>query len=174
MKEILSSIFFLGVVGVSLWGFNHWQQISQETENTQPSIQNLSTETADTKANEVLPIVSQTPQIVEKKQGDATMTATKDPLKESLEINVLNSGAVKGSAAKVQDFLKKNGYVKVNAGSAKGNYTGTVVYYLGSNEAAATAVQQLLKADYPTVQVKLAPSATVENGSAPVVVMLGK
>jgi hypothetical protein len=75
---------------------------------------------------------------------------------------------------KVQDFLKKNGYAKVTAGSAKGNYTGTVVYYLGSNEAAATTVQQLLKADYPSVQVKLASSSSAENGSAPVVVMLGK
>ena len=171
MKEILSSIFFLGVVGASLWGFNHWQKISQEAQNTQPSIQGLSTETADTKANEVLPIIAQTPQIVETKKDDAVAV---DSAKESLEINVLNSGAVKGSAAKVQDFLKKSGYAKVNAGSAKGNYTGTVVYYLNSNDVAATAVQQLLKTDYPHVQIKLAPLSTTEDGSAPIVVMLGK
>lgn len=168
MKEILSSIFFLTIAVVFLWGWNHWQEVSQDKQNNKPSIGALE---AGVPIAAVEAVVKDIPQKVEEKKPD---TSSSDALKATLDIKVLNGGAAKGSAVKVQDFLKKNGYVKTQAGSATGNYSSTVVYYLGSHEADATAVQQLLVKDYPSVSVKIATSSTAENGSAPVVVMLGK
>lgn len=168
MKEVLSSIFFLGAVVVLLWGWNHWQETARDKQNDRPSIGTLE---AGAPIAVTEPALEEAPQQDEEKKPD---TAGNDALKATLAVKVLNSGAAKGSAVKVQDFLKKNGYAKTQSGSAVGNYTGTVVYYLGSNEMNATAIQQLLVKDYPNVSVKIASSSTAENGSAPVVVMLGK
>lgn len=173
MKEALSSIFFLAAAGALLWGFDYWQKSDQSAQDDRPSIGALATAPpiAITEESDQSVDSSEAPQSTEEKKPDSGITSE---LKSSLDVKVFNGGAPKGSAVKVQDFLKKNGYVKVQAISAVGDYTGTTVYYLGANEANATAIQQLLLADFPKTEVKLATSSTAENGSASVVVMLGK
>ncbi|MDD5083976.1 MAG: LytR C-terminal domain-containing protein [Candidatus Moranbacteria bacterium] len=170
MKEVLSTIFFLAIAGSALWGWNRWQQTARDARNTQPSINALAMESS----------VS-TPESKEAPEEPAPATEEKKPEvassgtpKETLNVKVLNGGAAKGNAGKVQDFLKKNGYNKVQIGNTIGDYTGVVVYYLDSNEASATAIQKLLVSDFPEAEVRAASASDKEGGSAPVVVILGK
>jgi hypothetical protein len=171
MKEILSSIFFLAVVGILLWGWIHFRDSSQNTRSSQPSIGSLPAGVSSVATDSVDQVAA--PQPVEEKKPDP-LASNNNGSKDTLNVKVLNGGGLKGSAVKVQDFLKKNGYTAAQAGNATGNYTGTTVYYLGANESNANAIQQLLLKDYPNAQVKIATSSAVENGSASVVVMLGK
>jgi hypothetical protein len=171
MREVLSSIIFLGVVGGILWGFGVWQKQHTESQNTQPSIGNLPSElvsspTAQTEIS--TPIVS-----LPKTETTMTSIPIKIP-KDMLDIKVLNGGAAKGSAAKVQAILKKSGYSKALASTAKGDFTGTVVYYTSNHSTDATDIQQALLKDIPKAEIKPAPSTLSEEGSASVVVMLGK
>lgn len=171
MKEVFSTIFFLFVVAGLLWGWNHWQATIQGAKDTRPSIGALATESKSSVSESKDPVAEAPVSVVEEKKPVVSSNST---AKETLDVKVLNGGAAKGSAVKVQDLLKKSGYVKAQSGSSVGNYTGTTVYYLGSNEASATAIQQLLVKDYPSASVKMATSSSAENGSASIVVMLGK
>ena len=168
MKEVLSSILFLAIAGGLLWGWDSWQKRSEEARGEAPSIGALATvKTIPVAAAE--DVASEISAPTEEKKPNAS-----EADKGTLDVKVLNGGAAKGSAVKVQDFLKKAGYAKTKSSSSIGDYTGTTVYYLGSNESSATAIQQLLLKDYPKAEVKIATSSTAENGSAPVVVILGK
>lgn len=168
MKEILSSIFFLAAAASLLWGFDRWQKGAKDARSDRPSIGALATEKIVPSADPAEIATTPTTTPADTKPASSVTAA------ETLDVKVLNGGAAKGSAVKVQDLLKKGGYVKTQATSATGDYTGTTVYYLGSNEANATAVQKLLLKDYPKAEVKIATSSSAENGSAPVVVILGK
>ncbi len=173
MKEVLSSVFFLVVAGGLIWGWNHGRQVVSENNDERPSIGALATET-------IVPVTAPpAPETVADTSGTETVAPseksdTPNPAAATLDIKVLNAGAAKGSAVRVQDFLKQNGYAKATASSAVGDYSGTTVYYLGSNESNATAVANLLSKDYSGVTVKIASSSKAEDGSASVVVMLGK
>lgn len=177
MKEVLSSVFFLVVAGGLLWGWNHGRQVVSENNDERPSIGALATETivpvAAPSASETAADTSGT-ETETKTETSSEKSDTPNPAAATLDIKVLNAGAAKGSAARVQDFLKQNGYAKATASSAVGDYSGTTVYYLGSNESNATAVANLLSKDYSNVAVKIASSSKAEDGSASVVVMLGK
>lgn len=178
MKEVLSSIFFLALAGFLLWGWNTWYGAKKETLDTRPSIVSLSGE------KDIVPI--RTSPIVKQETKDAASaeksqetpaqeiaSTSKMHPKDTLEINVLNGGAPKGSAAKAQDLLKKNGYLKSQAASAKGDYTGITLYFKEGFEQDAGEIQKLFAGD-ASVGVKSAPSATSELSSASVVVVLGK
>ncbi len=169
MKEALSSIFFLLIAGGLLWGWNHWQGVRRDADNKQPSINMLSSESIIIATNS--PAADDS---VASSEAPDTEVSPKTTPKESLDLKVYNSGAAKGSAAKVQTLLKQNGYAKTAALSATGNYTGTVVYYTGEHQADATAIQQVLLKEYPGVLVKASSSPKTEDGSAAIVVMLGK
>ena len=172
MKEALSSIVFLAIAGAALWGWNQWQLKTQDAKETRPSIGDLASSTVSVPVETPSGDAAQADASSDTRQETTPVVAV--PAPAELIVKVMNGGAAKGSAAKVQDFLKKNGYAKAEALSATGNYTGTTVYYSGSDASSATAVQKLLVKDYPTVQVKAATSSKAEDGSAPVVVMLGK
>ena len=175
MKEIFSSIFFLAIAGASVWGWIHWKETKQVAQDQRPSIGALATDpiaSAPSKPQEVVtePSAAEDASAENKKPAEAV----NDAVKSTLDVKVMNGGAARGSAVKVQDFLKKNGYTKARVGNAVGDYTGVTVYYLGSNEGNANSVKQALEKDYPNTLVKIATSSSAENGSAPVVVMLGK
>jgi hypothetical protein len=173
MKEVLSSIFFLALVGGLLWGWNYWRETNQNTKDTRASIGSLASDSTfvTPKSQEsIAPDTTMTPKTDEKKQD----VAPTDAIKAVLDVKVINGGAVKGSATKVQGILKQNGYVKTQAGNSLTDHTGVVVYYSGTNESIATAIQQLLVKDYPKTSVQASTSPKAENGSASVVVILGK
>jgi hypothetical protein len=173
MKEVLSSIFFLVLVGGLLWGWNYWRETSQNTKDTRASIDSLvsdATLTIPRSQESVEPDTTVTPGADEKKQD----VAPTDAIKAVLDVKVINGGAVKGSATKVQGILKQNGYAKAQAGNSLTDHTGVAVYYSGANEALATAIQQLLMKEYPKTSVQASTSPKAENGSASVVVILGK
>ncbi len=170
MKEILSSIIFLILAGGLLWGWNHWQESRKNNSNTQPSINMLAQESpSDTMQDQSLESQGQV-QTDEEKKPD---TPTNVVPKETLNVKVLNGGAVKGSAGKVQDLLKKAGYTKTQVGNSIGDYTGVIVYYMDSFESSAKAIQQVLIKDYPSAHIQTA-SSVAETKSTSVVVILGK
>jgi len=169
MKEVLSSIFFLVIAGGLLWGWNHWQKARTDASDTKPSVSMLSSESIA-----IAPNPPATDDSVSSSKVPDTQASPQTTPKETLDLKVYNSGAAKGSAAKVQTILKQNGYTKTAALSATGNYTGTVVYYTSDHQADATAVQQILLKDYPSASIKASSSPKTEDGSAEVVVMLGK
>lgn len=179
MKEVLYSMFFLVLAGLVLWGWNYWYGKQQALSDTRPSIATLSSEPIAVSMNPVSVVKQESKnekeeQSKEEKKvdaGDSGASNVHD--KATLEINILNGGAVKGSAGKAQDLLKKNGYVKSEAATAKGDYTGTTLYYKDSFEKDAQEIQKILGSD-TSVTMKAAPTTTSELSSASVVVVLGK
>ncbi|NTW30293.1 MAG: LytR C-terminal domain-containing protein [Candidatus Moranbacteria bacterium] len=93
--------------------------------------------------------------------------------KSTLEISVLNGGAVKGAAGTVAGLLVKAGFTKAVAGNADGNYSGVTVYHT-DNEAAATAVKSSLDSTYKVIRIVAADMSKPETKTAPVTVILGK
>lgn len=173
MKEVLTSILFLILAGGLLWGWLHVRENRQEAVDTRPSIsasplQITVPETpkpvADALEASGAPVPSQT-----ETKPSAPITPA-----ASLDVKVMNGGGIKGSAGKVQTFLKGQGYTKTQVGNTVGDYTGVTVYFRDGKEADADAVKQLLLKDYPSAQTKVASSVKNEDGSADVVVILGK
>lgn len=177
MKEILSSIIFLAIAGGAIWGWSHWYGTVEENKDTRPSIGALATDTsvvASTSDESVNREELETKESETPKAPEPAKTLKTDPAREVLDVKVLNGGAAKGGAARVQEFLKKQGYAKAQTGNAVGNYTDVTIFYLGSNESNAQTIKELLLPDYAKIDVKLAISSKDESGSASVVVMMGK
>ena len=170
MKEIFTSIFFLAIAGGLLWGWLHLQDTAKQTDDTRPSIASatMNVPAVTVKSEE------KTVEINKKKDEEVKPVVASTIASDKLDIKVFNGGAPKGSAAKVQTFLKTAGYTKAEAVSAAGDYTGVTVYYRDGKMADAEAVKKALLKDYPTAQIKASTSPKSEDGSADVVVMLGK
>lgn len=180
MKEILSSIIFLAIAAGAIWGWSHWRGTVEENNDTRPSIGALATDTSvvsstsDTSDREESKSEPETKEPEALKVSEPAKILKTDPAREALDVKVLNGGAVKGSAVRVQEFLKKQGYAKAQTGNAVGNYVDVTIFYLGSNESNAQMIKDLLLPDYPKIDVKLAISSKDESGGASVVVVMGK
>jgi hypothetical protein len=172
MKEALVSIVFLGIVGGFIWFGADWSEKKKEQADSRPSIGALSSAPAAQKNEEPKAEVSASQPPEDKPEQGASAKPAEDPAK--LAVKVLNGGAAKGSAAKVQALLKQGGYAQAQAGNTVGDYAGTTVYYLEGFKESAEQVKQVLAKDYPNVQTKQASSNKSEEGGASVVVIMGK
>jgi hypothetical protein len=174
MKEALVFVLFLGVVVGSLWFGVRWQEQKEEQSDTRPSIgtlQSASLEVSEAGASDGEAAAQ------EEKEGAQAETALIQPKPEEmakLNIKAMNGGAAKGAAGKLQTFLKTAGYTQASVGNTVGDYTGVTVYYLEGFQASAEGVKQALVKEYPNAEIKPAPSDKVEQGSASVVVIVGK
>ena len=104
----------------------------------------------------------------------APTQATPSIDKASVAAKVLNGGAVKGSAVKVADILKKAGFTKTDSGNANGDYAGVTVYFKADSEKAANAVRDVLLQTYTNAKVSPQDAKKPETGASPVTVILGK
>lgn len=171
MKEIVSSILFLAIAAGLLVGWNHFQKVALDKKDARPSIGALATDTSIVVSKTPVAVVDAVKDEVAEKKSEPTLPSV---AKNALDVKVMNGGAPKGTAAKVADVLKKDGYAKVTTGSASGNYTGAVVYYTGANESSAKAISQVLLKEYPQITVQASASSTGETSVSSVVVMIGK
>ncbi len=88
-------------------------------------------------------------------------------------VKVYNGGAVAGSAGKMKEILTSNGYVKTEAGNAKGDYKGLVVYYEEKLEKEARDLKEILKSKYTTIEIKKG-LPEVEGAVSGILIVLGK
>lgn len=180
MKEIFSSILFLGIIAGLIWGGLHWKEKKDIQTDNRSSINTLS--------SEVIPVVASTNPAsnsstkisssdtdTDKKQDDSSEKKTAQPETSAAKLNVkvLNGGGPKGSAGKLQEFLKKQGYTQTLLGNAEGDYTGVTVFYLDGNTENANGVKKTLSSEYSNIQVKAAAPKS-EEAVASVVVIIGK
>lgn len=88
-------------------------------------------------------------------------------------IKVYNGGAAAGSAGKMKEILTSNNYTKTEAGNAKGDYKGLVVYYEEKLEKEAQDLKEILKSKYATIEIKkgLPPAEGIASG---ILIVLGK
>ena len=93
----------------------------------------------------------------------------------TINVKVMNGGAPKGSATQTLDMLKTAGYKAATIGNATGDFTGVTIYYLKTeNKADAEALRLLLSKKYSNAVTQSVVDPKSEQGSAPIVVMLGK
>lgn len=173
MKEVFVALLFLLAIGGLVWAGSHWQRQQAEGSDTRPSIGVLSSEATPVESKEK---VSQETAQTEagETQKNTTPVETKTTVESAkLELKVMNGGAPKGTAVKVQTALKTAGYAKAETGNTKADYTGTTVYYLDGFKDAAEQVKQALAKDYPNVSTKAADPKK-EEGIASVTVVMGK
>jgi cellobiose-specific phosphotransferase system component IIB len=101
-------------------------------------------------------------------------TPVQEILPAEINIKVLNSGALAGSAGKVSSLLVSKGYKKAQAGNGESeNVSGSFVYFSGEEfKKQAEAVNEILIAG--KIKSEMKEAATAEQKSADVVVILGK
>lgn len=177
MKEIFGSIIFLVIVSGIMFSVVWWKDTAEQKQETRPSIGTLAQNTSITPSTSVQETSSSEEEIRKDDGENKTQQsggAQPETAKDKLDVKVMNGGAAKGSAGKISEFLKTSGYTAVKIGNAVGDYIGVTVYYLDGNQGNAEALKQALAKDYPQVQTKTATSSKTEEGSAPVVVMVGK
>ena len=87
---------------------------------------------------------------------------------------MFNAGSVGGSAGKMVNYLKTNGYIKAETGNAEKAEKGIVIYFSETLSDEANALQLTLLKSYKGVESKSAEEAKVpEAKSAPIVIMIG-
>jgi len=129
---------------------------------------------------EQLALISQKNQVasldVENKKEETPVEVEKEPdiLVEEIEVNILNAGALSGSAGKVKSLLVEKGYLKSEAGDGEGaSAQGFFIFYKDETfKKEAVKIQEILKENNISSEVELAESDEEKNGD--VVVILGK
>lgn len=95
------------------------------------------------------------------------------PATKNTVVRVLNGGAAKGSAGKLAESIKQDGYTQVSAGDATGNYTGVVIYYAESLAKEAELLKASVVKMYPSASTAQASAANRETAPAPLTVIIG-
>lgn len=150
------------------FGYRLWREA--QVERSTPSIQELGEKAmaepvAETPAPTSIPTPSPAPS--ETPAPSAADLAT-------LEVKVLNGGAVKGSAGTLVDILKKAGYTKAAFGNTVADHKGTVIYYGATSQGAAETLKVTIAKTYPAVTLEPAKAGDKDATAAAVVVILGK
>lgn len=156
----------LSLAGVGWSAYSKWKTSREEA--ARPSISTLARQEESKKEEAGAEALSSADSAEEKRQEAAPVD------KKTLEIAVLNGGVAKGSAAVAADLLKKEGYAKVTASNAQGDYAGVTVYFSVSLEKAAEAVKESLLKKYPAATAKAALVGNKETSAAPVTIIIGK
>lgn len=171
LGSILVLVLVILLIGVTTFfgflGYRIWRE-SQLTKST-PSIQKIVEAPA-------LPAPTTTNQAPSLEPKPETPAAPVEALvdKATLDIKVMNGGAVKGSAGTFGEALKKAGYSKVTVGNTSGDYTGTVVYYAPDKQKEAESVLVDVLKTYPKATVAPAKAGIADMTGATLVVILGK
>lgn len=170
LGSILVLVLVILLIGVTAFfgflGYRIWRE-SQLTKST-PSIQKI-VEAPALPA----PTMNPTPSLEPKPETPAAPVAALVD-KATLDIKVMNGGAVKGSAGTFGETLKKAGYSKVTVGNTSGDYTGTVVYYATDKQKEAESVLVDVLKTYPKATVAPAKAGIADMTGATLVVILGK
>lgn len=170
LGSILVLVLVILLIGVTTFfgflGYRIWRE-SQLTKST-PSIQKI-VEAPALPAPTTNPTPSEEPK---PETPAASVAAVMD--KATLDIKVMNGGAVKGSAGTFGETLKKAGYTKVTVGNTSGDYTGTVVYYATDKQKEAESVLVDVLKTYPKATVAPAKAGIADMTGATLVVILGK
>ena len=173
-------VFLVILVAVATYLALIWNLLSEKdlpVKSNQPSITQIAEnkKLVETKNENENPISENISENKEEKIPENQTPAVSQPAvaPDQIPVKVLNGGAAPGTAGKVRDLLNSKGYTKATAANAsQETYTGQTVFFQDGNEAAATAIKDLMKAQYPKMEVKTASS--VEEKSAAIVVMMGK
>lgn len=153
---ILASIVGIGFVVYSQWKYAHDQK-------NKPAIETL---------NEPAPAPEETtPAPAAEEPKPAEQTTTVDITKE--EVSVMNGGGTPGSAAKLQDALKKEGLTNVKLGNTTGDFSGVVVYYAQDKQQQADALLALVKKQYDKAETKPQDATKKESATSPLTVIIG-
>jgi hypothetical protein len=104
-----------------------------------------------------------------KKSEDMIVAAAK-----KLEISILNGGSPKGSAGVLAELLKKEGYLKTEAGSTLKDYTGVTLYYAANLEKEAEVIKVSVAKKYPQAKILLADKTNKETSTSQITIILGK
>ncbi|MEI8103866.1 MAG: LytR C-terminal domain-containing protein [Candidatus Moraniibacteriota bacterium] len=176
MKEIFGVVLVCVVVLVGVWYGPGWWRSHRDTQLATPSItvlkNTVQTPTASAEGSGTQGQSSVTPTTSSTQPSSTTAKTNVDTSK--VVVKVLNGGATPGSGGKVAKVLLAAGFTLVKASDAKGNYTGTTIYYLDGHQDEAAVVKAGLGADGSSAKLTIEVDTKKETGSAPVVVILGK
>lgn len=177
-KEVFfGKLLFAGIVvavvafvASVVWGGYHGYRISQQ-QSALLSIGSLAKEEKKAESEEKMI------EPAEGKEKDLSADNQKNEIQvkaKNTEIKALNGGAAKGSAGKVSEILKKDGFSKVLPGNTLNDYTGSAVYFSPGLEQEANFVKETLLKEYPKVEVKAAIKTNAETTQAPIVIIVGR
>lgn len=162
-------IILIGTFGY--FGYRLWK--SAQVERTIPSIQELGEKQVAVSAEQ--PSAAPQPETLATQTPESTNpSGTQTVDLASVEVKVLNGGALRGSAGTMVDILKKAGYTKAAFGNTVADYTGTKIYYGTQSQGAAEGVRQLVAKTYPGVSLAPAEANDKDATAAAIVVILGK
>lgn len=165
IKWIVAGLMIIALVIILFFAWDYWKKSKEKQLNQQLSIHNISVSASEDNNGE------ETAQIENKESGDEEVSVEKK--KSDLAINILNGGAVPGSAGKVKKLLEKNEYVKIEAKNAqKNDYSGIIVYYSEGLIKQAEELKKILDSGYDSVELKEADNE--ESKSSDITVILGK
>ena len=181
MKEVFGVIIFFALALALVWFAPKWWQRYHAAKNTQPSITTIQQKGSAT--------TTPAPDADGQTVADSTAAMSRPVMSDSdsplvpasavdiakINVKVMNGGAPKGSATQTLDMLKTAGYKAATIGNATGDFTGVTIYYLKTeNKADAEALRLLLSKKYSNAVTQSVVDPKSEQGSAPIVVMLGK
>ena len=164
---VLASIGGIGWVVYSQWK-------NERVAENRPSIAVLLDEVKEDAVNAEM---AQTASSTETKVAEAADTKKDEDVSASakkLEISVLNGGSPKGSAGVLAELLKKEGYLKTDAGSTLKDYTGVTVYYATTLEKEAEAIKTSVLKKYPKAAILPADKTNKETSVSQITIILGK
>jgi len=164
-KEKIIIGIFLAVVFLIIYALGFWvyKKIIPPSEKGKASIVSL--------VNEPVP-EEEKQEVVSEQNNQEEEQPEENISPEEIDIKILNGGAPAGSAGKVKDALVAEDYEKAEAANAEGDYKGTIIYCKEGFKESAENIKEILKTDYPLVEIKEATSG--EETAGDIVVILGE
>lgn len=189
---IIVAVVACAIGGIVVWGVMQWMQrdtkekvsvealigestVQDQNESGTALSQNDATQsgTSDEQNTETTMAEEQNTDATKETQAEQTVQSQEDQkLPKDITVQVLNAGAVTGSAATVSKDFTDKGYTVKAAQNSQNSYSGVIIYYTAEMKDRVDAISQIVAEKYGT-QKKEESSEVTGKYKSDVVVVLG-